>query len=75
MKRWTCRHDRLRGIYGDEIIARGWKRSECLDCGKTWDTLPVQRPDHKQCPRPNCPLPYAHHGSCVFIPAQHQEER
>ena len=27
-----CRHDNIRGIYGDEALARG-TRSECLDCG------------------------------------------
>ncbi len=41
LKRLLCRHDLgfLRNIYGDEIIARGWKRSvwRCKNCGKTVD--------------------------------------
>ena len=39
-KRRKCRHDNLRGIYGDEILARRGKRSECGDCGRLFDTLP-----------------------------------
>lgn len=39
-KRRKCRHNKLRGIYGDEIIARRFKRSECLDCGQLFDSLP-----------------------------------
>jgi hypothetical protein len=42
-KRSRCRHDRLRGIYGDEIRHVGWKRSECLDCGRLFDELPKTR--------------------------------
>lgn len=38
--RRRCRHDNLRGIYGDEIIARGYKRSQCTDCGRLFDSLP-----------------------------------
>lgn len=29
----------IRNIYGDEIIARNWKRSKCLYCRKTWPYL------------------------------------
>lgn len=36
-KRAACPHSRLRGIYGDEIIAAGWKRLSCLDCGRLLD--------------------------------------
>ena len=51
MKRRKCRHDRLRGIYGDEIIHRGYNRSECLDCGKLFPELPDTRyPSVTECP-------------------------
>lgn len=33
----ACPHSRLRGIYGDEIIAAGFKRLHCLDCGRLLD--------------------------------------
>lgn len=36
-----CQHERQRGIYGDEIIAAGWHRARCLDCGKLLDRLPT----------------------------------
>ena len=47
-----CPHEDQRGIYGDEIIAAGWKRARCLDCGRLLPDLPpgerppagVQRP-------------------------------
>ena len=42
-RRRRCRHDRLRAIYGDEIIHVGWKRSQCLDCGRFFDELPTTR--------------------------------
>ena len=32
--RGRCPHRNLRGIYGDEIIAVGWWRLQCLDCGQ-----------------------------------------
>jgi hypothetical protein len=32
-----CPHVNIRGIYGDEIIARGWYRLECMDCGRLLD--------------------------------------
>ena len=32
--RKRCPHVHLRGIYGDEIIAAGYKRLACLDCGR-----------------------------------------
>lgn len=35
-----CRHDNLRGIYGDEINAVNGKRSECLDCHTLFGELP-----------------------------------
>ena len=31
-KRLHCPHSRLDGIYGDEIIAVGYWRLQCLDC-------------------------------------------
>ena len=43
MKRFRCRHDNLRGIYGDEIMHRNWKRSMCINCRKTFDDLPPAR--------------------------------
>jgi hypothetical protein len=36
-QRCACPHSRLRGIYGDEIIAAGFKRLRCLDCGRLLD--------------------------------------
>lgn len=36
-----CSHDRQRCIHGDEIIAVGFKRGVCLDCGKFQDELPA----------------------------------
>lgn len=35
-----CRHDNLRGIYGDEINAVNGKRSECLNCHTLFPELP-----------------------------------
>ena len=35
-----CEHARQRCIHGDEIIAVGFKRGVCLDCGKLQDKLP-----------------------------------
>lgn len=32
-----CKHERLRCIHGDEIIARKFRRCACLDCGKSLD--------------------------------------
>lgn len=37
MRRARCQHVRLRCTHGDEIIARGWRRAVCLDCGKSLD--------------------------------------
>lgn len=38
MNKWKhCPHVHIRGIYGDEIIAVGWYRLECLDCGQLLD--------------------------------------
>jgi hypothetical protein len=36
-KRLRCPHSNLRGIYGDEIIAVGYRRLHCLDCGAYLD--------------------------------------
>ncbi len=36
-KRAACPHSNLRGIYGDEIIAAGFKRLWCADCGALLD--------------------------------------
>lgn len=36
-KRSRCPHSRLKGIYGDEIIAAGYARLWCRDCGKLLD--------------------------------------
>lgn len=30
---------KIRDIYGDEIIAAGFKRSQCMDCGKLFKSL------------------------------------
>lgn len=38
-----CRHDKLRGIYGDEVNQLGGKRSECLECHALFDELPNTR--------------------------------
>lgn len=35
-----CKHPRQRCIHGDEIIAVGFKRGVCLDCGQFQDKLP-----------------------------------
>ena len=43
-KQWKCRHDHLRGIYGDEINWCGGKRSQCLDCGR-WFPEPPRNVD------------------------------
>ena len=35
-----CRHERVRCIHGDEIVARRWRRIACRDCGralKSWN--------------------------------------
>lgn len=33
-RKWRhCPHVNIRGIYGDEIIAKLWYRLECVDCG------------------------------------------
>lgn len=40
--RRNCRHDLLRGIYGDEINAAGGKRSKCLHCGALFAALPPE---------------------------------
>jgi hypothetical protein len=39
-----CPHLFQRGIYGDEIIAAGYKRARCLDCGRLLPHLlsPIQ---------------------------------
>jgi hypothetical protein len=39
--RRSCGHDNVRCIHGDEIIAVGYKRGHCLDCGKWFVALPV----------------------------------
>ena len=41
IRRLWCRHERRRGIYGDEIIAAGWKRGKCLDCPALFNSLPA----------------------------------
>jgi len=70
-----CRHDRLRGIYGDEINACGGSRSQCLTCGRWFDDLPAQRPDHMKCDIPGtpetvasgCVLWLGHPGRCIWF--------
>lgn len=37
-RRCPGRH-RIVNVYGDEIIARNWQRSHCLDCEKHWPSL------------------------------------
>ena len=34
-----CSHEEIRCIHGDEIIARAYMRSMCLDCGKLFPEL------------------------------------
>lgn len=36
-KRARCPHVHVVGIYGDAIIASGWFRIRCLDCGRLLD--------------------------------------
>jgi hypothetical protein len=36
-RRKHCPHIRVRGIYGDEILASGNRRNHCLDCGRLLD--------------------------------------
>jgi hypothetical protein len=36
-----CSHTSLRCIHGDEIIAAGYRRARCVDCGKLFDDLPA----------------------------------
>ncbi|URQ04741.1 hypothetical protein SEA_EMMA1919_150 [Streptomyces phage Emma1919] len=38
-KKKDCPHMHIRNIHGDEIIAAGWKRSQCMDCGKFFNNL------------------------------------
>ncbi len=39
---WVCKHDEVRCVHGDEIIARGFRRVACLVCGRSLDRdLPV----------------------------------
>lgn len=71
-RQWRCRHDVLRNIYGDEAMARR-ARSECMDCGKTWDELARRRPDPLHCPLldnefQQCVLPLGHLASCLPEP-------
>lgn len=42
-----CPHSNLRGIYGDEIIARGFFRLECEDCQRRLDG-PVSLAKHRR---------------------------
>ena len=39
---WRCKHEHVRCIHGDEIIARHGRRVACLDCGRA---LPGTLPD------------------------------
>lgn len=55
LKRWRCRHDNLRAIYGDEIITAN-ARSECVDCRALFPTLP-----------PAPVLPCQHCGSTIVV--------
>ena len=38
-KKKDCPHMHVRNIYGDEIIAAGWRRSQCMDCGTFFKSL------------------------------------
>lgn len=40
--RGRCPHEHQRGIYGDEINARGGKRARCYDCGRFLPELPAR---------------------------------
>lgn len=39
---FRCKHERRRGIYGDEIIMTNWHRAGCLDCPKLFKSLPTK---------------------------------
>lgn len=41
LERHRCPHPRQRCIHGDEIMAAGYKRAQCLCCGKFLAALPV----------------------------------
>ncbi len=43
-----CRHDKLRDIYGDEIIAAGYNRSQCVNCHKLFKELSSTRDNNSQ---------------------------
>lgn len=32
--RHRCAHEHVRCVHGDEIVALGWRRRVCVDCGK-----------------------------------------
>ena len=35
LTRWRrCRHEHVRCVHGDEILARKWRRVVCVACGK-----------------------------------------
>ncbi|ASR75516.1 hypothetical protein SEA_MILDRED21_118 [Streptomyces phage Mildred21] len=42
-KQKDCYHVNVRKIYGDEIIASGWKRAYCYDCKRYLPELPPER--------------------------------
>jgi hypothetical protein len=54
-RRPPCRHDNLRGIYGDEINRTpGYARSQCRDCGVIFPGYPPTRDKEKSGPCPYC---------------------
>lgn len=34
VKKVKCQHPNIRCVHGDEIIACGYRRARCLDCGR-----------------------------------------
>jgi hypothetical protein len=40
-----CQHPAQLPIYGDEIIAAGWRRARCLICGRLLPNLPTPEQD------------------------------
>lgn len=42
IRRWhPCPHDHVRCVHGDEMLAVGGRRSQCLDCGRYLRPLPT----------------------------------
>ena len=39
---FRCKHERRRGIYGDEINMAGGYRGACIDCPMLFPSLPTE---------------------------------